>query len=214
MPISTRGKRVLDFDITYDEHEDILLNRPVKAARKSTSNRDIRSFIPTSNSSIPSSGQSGTKPGTTNKPLSSTSKRPGPESKKTPTKTKKQIYKAAIAAVDETIKELDRKVKAQGPNEKYGVNGDDYAKAMAGLHLSDFEKSWAMSGYGDHKKPYNELDELMLSVIKRRAELQPAKKSTSLPQLPKRETEIDVGGFKTGRPNKQQRGWMAKAKVE
>jgi len=80
------------------------------------------------------------------------------------------------------------------------------------------------SGCGGTKEPFAELDDLMLSIF---ADLKiPSANSTndsSLPKVPHCWTpaDADVGVFKTGRPNKQQRGqidrqkasWMKERKV-
>lgn len=74
----------------------------------------------------------------------------------------------------------------------------------------DFEASMKMGGYGEHEEPYAELDELMLEAIAARDDLEYEATDTdsSLPKVPHYWTEkdADVGEFKTGRPNKQQRG--------
>ena len=240
MPISTR-KRVLDLDISHETTEKFLEDRPVKASRKSTCSGDIRSFIGLSSPLISSSGQTKTKLNPESKPSRFNSKACSGQSNKPSKNNTKDVYKSTLADVDKTIKHLDCVVKAQGPNKKCGINGDDYAKSMArfapevtsllaidttdsvtaafnlmlylGQHLhGDFGISRAASGYGDNDTAYKELDELMLRIIKRRSTLQLVERSEPLPPLPKRETEIDVGVFKTGRPNKQQRGRIAKAR--
>jgi hypothetical protein len=71
-----------------------------------------------------------------------------------------------------------------------------------------------MSGYGDSDKPYKALDEMMLRTIEKREEdgdVDEAKSSgATTEEVPRRWTEADacVGPYKTGRPNKQQRGWL------
>ena len=161
------------------------------------------------------------------------------------TKTQKpsQIYKKAIAEVDKKVRSLDAKVQKQGPNSG-AVTSPTYAAAMAKflpgvsklnemgaegavcalnllLHLAhnaygDINASFKMSGYGGHKKPYWDMDELMLKVVEKRAAIANSNSDMQQPlelvEVPHRwsDKDADVGVFKTGRPNKQQRGWIAK----
>lgn len=78
-----------------------------------------------------------------------------------------------------------------------------------GLHLhGDLEASCKMCGYGGTKRPFAEMDQVMLEVILLRKDVDCGGDDTELPEVKHRWTEkdADVGLFKTGRPNKQQRG--------
>jgi hypothetical protein len=85
----------------------------------------------------------------------------------------------------------------------------------------DFYMSVKMSGYGGSEKPYKALDAIMLLLIERRKDeaiennVQTAE-SASLSPVPHRWTEADanVGEFKTGWPNKQQRNQIARQRQE
>jgi hypothetical protein len=91
-----------------------------------------------------------------------------------------------------------------------------------GEHVhGDFYMCIKMAGYGGSKKPYNALDEVMLGLIERRKDEATendvqAVEATSLPLVPHRWTEADadVGEFKTGRPNKQQRNQIVRQRQE
>jgi hypothetical protein len=85
----------------------------------------------------------------------------------------------------------------------------------------DFYISIKMSGYGGSEEPYKALDEVMLGLIERRKDEATendvqAVEATSLPLVPHRWTEADadVGVFKTGRPNKQQRNQIVRQRQE
>ncbi|KAH8691065.1 hypothetical protein GQ44DRAFT_720082 [Phaeosphaeriaceae sp. PMI808] len=89
------------------------------------------------------------------------------------------------------------------------------------LHLAhnsygDINASFKMCGYGGHEKPYWDMDELMLKVVEKCAAIANSNPDTQRPlelvEVPHRwrDEDADVGVFKTGRPNKQQRGWIAK----
>jgi hypothetical protein len=73
-----------------------------------------------------------------------------------------------------------------------------------------------MSGYGGTKEPFEELDDLMLSIIPDlRVPSADNTNDSSLPKVPHRWTlaDADVGVFKTRRPNKQQRGQIDRQKA-
>jgi len=75
--------------------------------------------------------------------------------------------------------------------------------------------SWKMSGEGgDCCEQFARLDEALLPLIEKRD--QPVTRLTELPEVPHRWTseDADVGEFKTGRPNKQQRGQMDRQFIE
>jgi hypothetical protein len=92
-----------------------------------------------------------------------------------------------------------------------------------GEHVhGDFYMCVKMAGYGGSERPYKELDEVMLGLIERRKDeatengVHKAPEATSLPTVPHRWTaaDADVGVFKTGRPNKQQRNQMVRQREE
>jgi hypothetical protein len=92
-----------------------------------------------------------------------------------------------------------------------------------GEHVhGDFYMCIKMGGFGDSERPYKELDEIMLGLVERRKDeatengVHKASEATSLPTVPHRWTEADadVGVFKTGRPNKQQRNQMVRQREE
>jgi hypothetical protein len=74
----------------------------------------------------------------------------------------------------------------------------------------DFYASIKMCGYGGTEEPFAELDEVMLEIIALREDVDCGGKDegADLPKVSHRWTVEDahVGVFKTGRPNKQQRG--------
>lgn len=85
----------------------------------------------------------------------------------------------------------------------------------------DFYVSVKMCGYGRSEKPYKALDASMLQLIERRRgeaienDVQTVE-SASLSPVPHRWTEADanVGVFKTGWPNKQQRNQITRHRQE
>ena len=92
-----------------------------------------------------------------------------------------------------------------------------------GEHVhGDFYMCVKMGGYGGSERPYKELDEVMLGLLERRKDeatengVHKAPEATSLPTVPHRWTEADadVGVFKTGRPNKQQRNQIVRQREE
>ncbi|TVY16362.1 hypothetical protein LARI1_G006047 [Lachnellula arida] len=168
------------------------------------------------------------------------SKKAAPKKAPNGNKGAEQMYKKLIADVGKKVGSLDARVKKQGPNGR-SVTSDHYAEAMVkyakdvkalmemdarlafnallyiGPHAhGDLEASWKMSGYGGTEEPFAELDALMLSIISK-LEL-PSAESTnnsSLPKVSHRWTleDAEVGVFKTGRPNKQQRGQIERQKA-
>jgi hypothetical protein len=73
-----------------------------------------------------------------------------------------------------------------------------------------------MSGYGGTEEPFEALDDLMLSIIPHlKIPSTGSANDPSLPKVPHRWTlaDADVGVFKTGRPNKQQRGQIDRQKA-
>jgi hypothetical protein len=90
---------------------------------------------------------------------------------------------------------------------------------LAERSYGDMDLHAKMCGYGDGDVAYAELDSAFLELISMRAEQDPDSQSFKaegepLEKLTRRWTraDADVGEFKTGRPNKQQRGWMAAQK--
>ena len=81
----------------------------------------------------------------------------------------------------------------------------------------DLEASMKMSGYGGHEGPFAEMDEAMLSVIALRedSDCKGKDEGLDLPVVRHRwsRADADVGVFKTGRPNKQQRGQIERQKA-
>jgi hypothetical protein len=90
---------------------------------------------------------------------------------------------------------------------------------LAERSYGDMDLHAKMCGYGDGDRAYAELDSALLELISMRAEQDLDSQSFKtegerLEKLTRRWTrgDADVGEFKTGRPNKQQRGWMAAQK--
>jgi hypothetical protein len=79
----------------------------------------------------------------------------------------------------------------------------------------DLEVSWKMGGYGGTEKPFAEMDELMLAVIAQREDVD-CGEDAALPEARHRWThkDADVRVFKTGRPNKQQRGQIERQRAK
>lgn len=145
--------------------------------------------------------------------------------------------------MDKKVSSLDARVKKNGPKSA-AVISDHYASAMvkfikdiqklmamgpdgarcafnAMLYISphahgDLEASWKMSGYGETEEPFAELDDTMLEIIGLRHDFECAGKDEGLPEVRHRWTTADaeVGVFKTGRPNKQQRGQIERQKAK
>lgn len=152
----------------------------------------------------------------------------------------KKLYTDTVKAIETQVKALDKKVKAMSPNST-AITTDSYAKAatkhlaavpkigdtedevpyafnllmaIADVSHTDLDTTPKMCGYGGSEGPFKELDEALLALIQRRE--QPSTKQEKLPKVPHRWTQEDaeVGEFKTGRPNKQQRGQMDRQKLE
>lgn len=155
-----------------------------------------------------------------------------------------QLYKKVIDEVDKKAAGLDARVKKMSPNSA-AITSDNYSGAMmnnvkdvrklmamgqdgaklafnAVLHMGprthgDLDASWKMSGYGGHKQPFAELDQLMLEIVALRedADCSEEQEDQKLPTVKHHWThaDADVGEFKTGRPNKQQRGQIARQKA-
>jgi hypothetical protein len=155
------------------------------------------------------------------------------------TKAAEQLYKKIIGDVDKKVSGLDARVKKMGPNSR-AITSDTYAEAIVkfikdvrklmvmdarlafnlllyiGPHAhGDLEASIKMCGFGESEGPYAELDEVMLEVIALRGDI-PCGEEVSLPEVRHRWTRDDaeVGEFKTGWPNKQQRGQIERQKAK
>jgi hypothetical protein len=90
---------------------------------------------------------------------------------------------------------------------------------LAERSYGDMSLHAKMCGYGEGDEARAELDSALLELISMRGEKDPDSQSFKeegepLQKLMPRWTQddADVGEFKTGRPNKQQRGWMAALK--
>ena len=87
-------------------------------------------------------------------------------------------------------------------------------------HCSDLNATIKMCGTecGSSQGVFELIDEALLEVIESRADFLPptTAESTELPKVPARcrTEDADVGEFKTGHPNKQQRNWMYAQKLE
>jgi hypothetical protein len=153
-----------------------------------------------------------------------------------------QLYKKTIGDVDKKVSILDAAVKKMGPNGR-SVTSDTYADTMVpfakdlrklmvmgqegaklafnlvlyiGPHMhGDLDASCEMSGYGEAEDSFAEMDELMLEIIGLREDVDGGE-DAALPQIKHRWTreDADVGVFKTGRPNKQQRGQIERQKAK
>ncbi|KAE9365663.1 hypothetical protein N431DRAFT_563508 [Stipitochalara longipes BDJ] len=113
------------------------------------------------------------------------------------------------------IKDIE-KLKAMGPD---GVRCAFNATLYIGPHAhGDLEISYKMSGYGGTERPFADMDDTMLGIIGLRDDLDCAGKNegVELPEVRHRWTtnDAEVGVFKTGKPNKQQRGQIERQKAK
>jgi len=154
-------------------------------------------------------------------------------------KEAKKLYTDTLKAVEKRYIELDKKVKAMSSNSS-AITVTNYATSAA-KHANTAKKldgvgetvlafnfvmaladashrrisSWKMSGDGGECCEYfARLDEALLPLIEKRD--RPTTRLTELPEVPHRWTseDADVGDFKTGRPNKQQRGQMDRQYID
>jgi hypothetical protein len=161
---------------------------------------------------------------------------------KTSAKEAKSLYRDTLKALDKQIDTLDKKVKAMSPNSS-AITTANYASAAAkhmtavktlahqdpalafNLLLSladashtDLDFSFKMSGkQGDSSAPtFKKLDDVLLPLMEQRATPQQSISMDDLPEVPNRWTRKDaeVGEFKTGYPNAQQRNQMYRQKLE
>ena len=154
-------------------------------------------------------------------------------------KEAKTLYTDTLKALDKRVDELDKKVKDMSGNssaittENYAISARKHLGAikhlvpmdsilafnlllsMADASHTDLDASCKMCGTTcDESAPtFKLLDEALLPLIEARKK--PVSPAAELPQVPKRWTpqDADVGPFKTGRPNKQQRGQMYRQKL-
>lgn len=155
-------------------------------------------------------------------------------------KEAKKLYNETLKAVDKRVSDLDKKVKAMSGNSKaittasYATSAGKHIKtatklaamdAMLAFNLllsladashSDLDASCKMCGTPcDSSIPtFTALDAALLPLIEKR-ERHPQPRDSVLPSVPARWTRAnaDVGPYKTGRPNKQQRGQIYNQKL-
>ena len=154
-------------------------------------------------------------------------------------KEAKKLYTDTIKALDKRVDELDKIVKTMDPNSTT-ITTSTYATSarkhmdtvgklvamdtklafnlllsMADASHTDLDAACKMCGtICDNSVPtFKLLDEALLPLIEAREK--PASFSAELPDIPKRWTvkDADVGVFKTGWPNKQQRNQMYNQKL-
>ncbi|KAF4984593.1 hypothetical protein FZEAL_270 [Fusarium zealandicum] len=146
-------------------------------------------------------------------------------------KDAKKLYTDTLKAVDKRVTDLDKKVKVMNGSSK-AITTATYPNSvrkhipavkrlitmdktvafnlllsMADASHTDLDATCKMCGveYDDSTEVFEQLDDLLVSSIE--AQENPTYPSVELPEVPKRWTRrnADVGEFKTGRPNKQQR---------
>ncbi|KJZ70507.1 hypothetical protein HIM_10093 [Hirsutella minnesotensis 3608] len=151
----------------------------------------------------------------------------------------KKLYADTLKAIDKRVDELDKKVGIMGGNSA-AITTSSYATSirkhmgavkklvamdttlsfnlllsMADASHTDLDATCKMCGTPcDNSIPtFKLLDEALLSLIKARRK--PVSLEAELPEVAKRWTvmDADVGVFKTGRPNKQQRAQMYRQKL-
>ncbi|KAK3691316.1 hypothetical protein LTR37_018677 [Vermiconidia calcicola] len=152
----------------------------------------------------------------------------------------KKLFTETIKAIDKRTAELDKSVKTMSGNSR-AITTASYASSvfkhvsaahklaaidrilafnlvlsMADASHTDLDATIKMCGTTDDRsKPvFKALDELLIPLIEQRSA--PCTKATALSPVLARWTEQDaeVGIFKTGRPNKQQRNQMYRQKLE
>ncbi|CZT21942.1 uncharacterized protein RCC_07809 [Ramularia collo-cygni] len=152
--------------------------------------------------------------------------------------TPKKLFNDTVKQVAKQVKALDKKIKSMNGNTRE-VYIADYAD-IAAQHIpvverlaavdsalafnlalclgdaasTDLNVTIKMSGYGDHESSFAELDAALLPLIEAREV--PTTRLEVLPAVAHRWTraDADVGEFKTGRPNKQQRNEMANDRID
>lgn len=125
-------------------------------------------------------------------------------------------YAKAMAAFLPSVRKLS---SMDGDGKDGLISAFNLLLYLAERSYGDMELHVKMCGYGEGSEAYAELDSALLELISMRAEQDPDSQSFKtewepLEKLTRRWTrdDADVGVFKTGRPNKQQRGWMAAQK--
>lgn len=147
-------------------------------------------------------------------------------------KAAQKIFYGSIKAHEKAIASLDKRVKALSPNSRaiditnYATIARKQLPAVAKLSemdlplalqlmlstadgaVTDLDVSFRISGQGEHHGEFDVLDEALLPLIEKMAI--PGEKLQELPKVTHRWTraDADVGPFRTGRPNKQQRNQM------
>ncbi|KAK4971458.1 hypothetical protein LTR42_007186 [Elasticomyces elasticus] len=160
---------------------------------------------------------------------------------KNTSKEAKKFYKDTLKALDKSYVALDKKVKAMDPNSR-SITVDTYADNASGyidkankldgmgetvlafnlvMALADASHrcitSFRMSGdSGDCDDSFKELDAALVKSIDKREKPAVQLNADELPAVPHRWThkDADVGEFKTGRPNKQQRNMIEVQYIE
>lgn len=154
-------------------------------------------------------------------------------------KEAKKLYTDSLKALDKRIDELDKKVKRMSGNSS-AITTSNYATSarkhlgtvkklvtldttlafnlllsMADASHTDLNATWKMCGTPcDNSIPTFKLfDDALFPLLVAREK--PASLVARLPEVPRRWTleDADVGVFKTGRPNKQQRGQIYRQKL-
>ncbi len=157
-------------------------------------------------------------------------------------KEAQKLYTDTLKAIDKGIDHLDREVKKILIGSSYAITTDTYAEAaikhlasakkLAGLderlafnlllsiadasHCANMNATAKMSGVGDSEGIFKVLDHGLMLLIERREKPVSGVSGVELPGVPHRWTwaDADVGAFKTGWPNKQQRNVMYRQKLE
>lgn len=154
-------------------------------------------------------------------------------------KAAKKLCSETLKAIDKRVDELDKKVKTMSGNSR-SITTASYA-VSAGKHLNTFKKlaamdqvlafnlllsmadashtdldvSFKMCGTTDDASTptFKKLDEALLPLIDTRDS--PSERAGELPSVPHRWTrkDADVGPFKCGYPNAQQRNQMYRQKL-
>lgn len=155
----------------------------------------------------------------------------------------KKLYNETIKAVDKKVDDIDKRVKKMNPN-GYAITTATYASfaakhipstdklanvgsvlafnlllSLADASHTDCDATPKMCGTPCDASGtvFRKLDDTLLPLIdSRAAEGLPLKHADALPEVPHRWTrkDADVGPFKTGYPNKQQRNQMYSQKLD
>lgn len=208
------------------------------AVKKSKSNGDIRAFITTSS---PNALSSTTEPIKSKIPRKAAPK-PKAKSQKPQALYKSTIaaIDKKVQSLDKQVKSQDPNTKFGVNSDHYAAAMAEFTPAVEKLlecgeegvacafnlilYLGqnihgDFYASVKMCGYGEHEDAFVQLDDTMLKAVLMRTDSQPAgsavlRASPETSPLPDREAKLDVGEYKTGRPNKQQRGQISRQRAE